>query len=87
MINTVQKTYSGFGACNRFAGTLKAFSETEMAFNHGPATLSDCPEMEIETKLFYALASAKTYTKAGNVFVLSGLDNAALAKFEAIVVN
>ena len=87
MINTVQKTYSGFGACNRFAGTLKAFSETEMAFNHGPATLSDCPEMEIETKLFYALASAKTYTKAGNMFVLSGLDKVALAKFEAILVN
>lgn len=87
IINTAQKTYLGFGACNRFAGTLKAFSETEMAFNHGPATLSDCPEMDLETKLFYALSSAKTYSKAGNMFMLSGLNNAALAKFEAILVN
>ena len=73
-----QKTYSGFGGCNRISGTYN-IDKSKINFTYAPLVSSDdCADLSFERTFLALLGDVDRYEVDGNIMTLKDGKNAIL---------
>lgn len=75
---------SGFAGCNRFTGTFTVEAGNKLKFSPLAMTRMMCPDDALEPEFMKVLESHEHFQADGQTLVLSGAQQAPLARFEAV---